>query len=859
MKKIFAFLLAAVPFCVTAGIDFQKLVDEAAARGGGRVTVPAGVHETRAIRLKSHVELHLEKGAVLLGGTNAADYANFPADVCSIRPEGSAKVFIYAYDCEDVAITGEGTIDGNGPAFFDRTVGSWGFYPKPPVERPRMVQLVRVKGVRLEGVTFKDSPGWTMLVRLCDNVKVDGITVTADQYMINNDGIDFDGCRGVVVRRSKFKTGDDCLILRAMREAGSTDEIVCEDILFEDCDLNSRCQTIRLGCPSDDTIRNVRIKNIRATGRNGIFADYPARYLRPDDTGYMDIHDVVVDGYTGAFTGSAIQIVCEPGVNVRNVDGIVFENIDVKTAAPLRFIGNKNHEIKSVRLENAKIAGPATIVAGCAGLVFGNVVTNGIRVADGPVAAAEGSSAPLVRANRSSWETWGAKKKGVSADAPRVSIAVDTSKALGRVKPVNGVGQPPMVGALSGFPMMHYLKEAGIPYSRLHDVGGWLGGGLYVDIPNVFPDFDADENDPASYRFAFTDKLIAALVENGIEPFFRLGVTIENFWEWGLPAQRIDPPKDFAKWARICEHVMSHYLDGWADGFHYKIAYWEIWNEPDGNNIRENNCMWLGTFEDYIRLYGVTAPLLKKRFGDRVKIGGYASCGFYAGVGSSHVPAANSSPRMAYFIECSNKFLAAVRDNAWPLDFFSYHSYSDPKEALRQVRYADEHLSSYGFTPDKTERIFNEWLVHVGHWSLGTAVQSAGVAAELIGLQNGPCDVACIYDARCGTGDYAPLFNPLTYKPHKAYYAFTAFNELRKLGTAVACDVKGEGLWACAAAKGARRAVFVANDSDKPVPFAVVVDGYAPTRCRITDEKRTDEPTDVPSVMPPWSFLVTVE
>ena len=49
---------------------------------------------------------------------------------------------------------------------------------------------------------------------------------------------------------------------------------------------------------------------------------------------------------------------------------------------------------------------------------------------------------------------------------------------------------------MSDWSMMHYLKEAGIPYSRLHDVGGWLGGGLYVDIPNLFPDFDADENDP---------------------------------------------------------------------------------------------------------------------------------------------------------------------------------------------------------------------------------------------------------------------------------------------------------------------------------------------------------------------------
>ena len=121
----------------------------------------------------------------------------------------------------------------------------------------------------------------------------------------------------------------------------------------------------------------------------------------------------------------------------------------------------------------------------------------------------------------------------LSASAGQVVVETDVGKSIGPVKPVNGVGQPPMIGALGSWSMMHYLKEAGIPYSRLHDVGGWLGGGLYVDIPNLFPDFDADENDPRNYRFVYTDSLIKALVENGVEPFFRLGVTIENFVERG--------------------------------------------------------------------------------------------------------------------------------------------------------------------------------------------------------------------------------------------------------------------------------------------------------------------------------------
>ena len=90
-----------------------------------------------------------------------------------------------------------------------------------------------------------------------------------------------------------------------------------------------------------------------------------------------------------------------------------------------------------------------------------------------------------------------------------VNIKVDFDKLTSQIKPMHGMGQPPITGLSNRF--FHYFKEAGIPYSRLHDVGGWLGGGLYVDIPNLFRDFDADENDPASYDFSF---IVSAKKEN---------------------------------------------------------------------------------------------------------------------------------------------------------------------------------------------------------------------------------------------------------------------------------------------------------------------------------------------------------
>ena len=436
------------------------------------------------------------------------------------------------------------------------------------------------------------------------------------------------------------------------------------------------------------------------------------------------------------------------------------------------------------------------------------------------------------------------------------TVVVDWTHVTGPVKPVNGVGQPPLIGELEDYPMFHYLRDAGVPYSRLHDVSGWLGGGLFVDIPNLFPNFDADENDPKSYRFAYTDSLLKALDANGVEPFFRLGVTIENFVERGYPPVNIIPPKDYAKWGRICEHVIRHYTEGWAEGFKMKIDYWEIWNEPDNNPDDNRNPMFRGPFSEYIRLYGAVAPYLKGKF-PHLKIGGYGSCGFYAAVGANRVAAANSSPRNEYFLECSHKFLAAVRDNNWPLDFFSYHSYSAPTEALRQVHFADEHLNEYGFTADKCERIFNEWLPYVSHKNLGSALQAAGIAAELIGLQNGPCDVACIYDARCSVGSYSPLFNPFTYQPHKAYYAFTAFNELRKCSTAVAVQSSGDENLYVAAAKGEKNAaVMIANDSDAAVPVSFDFGGRMVAFVRITDADRTDALIDLPAKLPPHSFAI---
>ena len=126
-------------------------------------------------------------------------------------------------------------------------------------------------------------------------------------------------------------------------------------------------------------------------------------------------------------------------------------------------------------------------------------------------------------------------------------VTVDFSKSIGKIREMHSVGQPPFGTGLRSidFTPMQLLTDAHIPHSRLHDVGGAFGGNRYVDIPNIFRNFDADENDPASYHFAFTDALLAGMAEYGLSPIFRLGVTIEN--QCFIEAFHIFPPKDVEK------------------------------------------------------------------------------------------------------------------------------------------------------------------------------------------------------------------------------------------------------------------------------------------------------------------------
>lgn len=414
------------------------------------------------------------------------------------------------------------------------------------------------------------------------------------------------------------------------------------------------------------------------------------------------------------------------------------------------------------------------------------------------------------------------------------TIKINTQKKLGKIKPMHAGGQPP-IGGKNMNEFFHYMTEAGIPYSRLHDVNGAFGSNRFVDIPNIFRNFDADVDDPANYDFTFTDHLLKSIIDAGVEPYYRLGITIEN--QAYIKPYYTYPPKDYQKWARICEHIIRHYTEGWADGFNYNITYWEIWNEPEV----QKEMMWCGTFEEYFELYDVAAKHLKACFGDKIKVGGYASCGFYAIAPKVKIdpetnlvgtipPSEHEEKLMRFFYG----FFDYIKKHNSPIDFFSWHSYADVSRVAVMDEWLHNELEILGYGGLETH--LNEWDPYPKEF--GTAHHSAEVAAMMLALQNGHTDICCIYDMRTNNAPYCPLFDIKTHKPIHSYYSMVAFNHLYRAGTQVAHECDNARLYAAAASDGKRSYLMLSNLTGEKQELNIEGVDLTDARWYILDQER---------------------
>ena len=234
----------------------QHAIDEAAALGGGRVSLPAGVHRTGALRLRSGVELHLEAGALL---QFVPDPALYPA--VEARWEGAAGAVhspcLYAHGEQDVAITGLGTIDGGGQAWWDTFRHRRDELAHP---RPTLIGLHECERVTLRDLTLRNSPAWTVHPALCEDVSITGVRIANPSDSPNTDGIDPESCRNVRISDCHIDVGDDCIAIKAGTEA-TPERIACENIVITGCTMVHGHGGVVIGSEMSGGVRNVAISN----------------------------------------------------------------------------------------------------------------------------------------------------------------------------------------------------------------------------------------------------------------------------------------------------------------------------------------------------------------------------------------------------------------------------------------------------------------------------------------------------------------------------------------------------------------------------------------------------------------------
>ena len=384
-----------------------------------------------------------------------------------------------------------------------------------------------------------------------------------------------------------------------------------------------------------------------------------------------------------------------------------------------------------------------------------------------------------------------------------MNVTIDFNKTNGKIKPMHAVNNGPMGNrSIKGNNTYECFEEAGIPYARNHDASFFetYGGEYTVDVHRIFRNFDADPTDPANYDFECTDKCVADTFSVGTEVYYRLGSRIEHGKKVGT-----FPPKDFHKWAVICEHIIRHYNEGWANGFNYGIKYWEIWNEPDCGDADGTNPCWQGTEEEFFEFFYIAAKYLKEKF-PRYKIGGPAFCYI----------SPNDKKKQEYL----HRFFKGMVENKVPLDFLSFHRYTHEPYLFRtHIAVAVEFCKEYGYTD--TELHLNEWSYirgwHGEEWSYSIKARKALKGASFVSgvmavCQDSAVDMLMFYEA--APSIWNGMFHTDYKTPLKGYYPFKMFNELYKMGNFVRPEYEESPIYCTAAIGDEGAGIMLTNYSD---------------------------------------------
>jgi polygalacturonase len=391
---------------------FKKAINECNSKGGGRVVVPEGKFFSGPIHLKSNVNLHISKGATILFSTVPDDYM----PLTFTRWEGvelmNYSSLIYALDQENIAITGEGTLDGQAtsknwwpwkgkkeygwkpglpnqndksrPALFEmgekNIPVSERKFGKGHFLRPQFVQPYRCKNVLIEGITIINSPMWILNPVLCENVTIKGVRV--ETHGPNNDGCDPESCKNLLIKDCFFNTGDDCIALKSGRNAeGRRMGIPCENVIIQNCTMLDGHGGVVIGSEISGGAKNIfaencsmdspeleRVLRIKTSSmRGGVIEKI---YVRNMKVGQVKAQVVL-----------ATMFYEDSGAYVPTIRDIEVKDIHVKDGGKTGILmeAYKSSPIKNFKLTNItidKVENPYALY-NVEGVYFNNVIING--------------------------------------------------------------------------------------------------------------------------------------------------------------------------------------------------------------------------------------------------------------------------------------------------------------------------------------------------------------------------------------------------------------------------------------------------------------------------------------------------
>ncbi len=230
----------------------QQAIDRAAVSGGGRVVLSRGEYVSGTLVLRSGVCLEVAEGAALVASGDLRDFPEHHAARLTVQDTsmGMHQSLIFAEGCENIGIAGRGMIDGRGTP--DRFPGAETAQGTPG--RPFLIRVIDCRNVHIRDITLKDSPCWMQNYLNCERLLIENIRVY-NHANFNNDGLDLDGCRDVIVRGCVIHSGDDALCFKGASQR------TAENVLIENCELLSACNALKVGTDTQGDFRRILVRN----------------------------------------------------------------------------------------------------------------------------------------------------------------------------------------------------------------------------------------------------------------------------------------------------------------------------------------------------------------------------------------------------------------------------------------------------------------------------------------------------------------------------------------------------------------------------------------------------------------------